>query len=214
MTRYDSRQFWGNQGFTHSKDETALKRKGWVADVMDAQERILPQLVIAIQPKSVLEVGCGYGRMTKLIRSVSSVERYLALDLSAERIQEARRDVPNVEYRERDFGDAAISEKFDLVFACQVLMHIEPPQIANFIRAMKRCSKMYVLNLDYYAHTWTQRHSLKNFTLTQLHSGVFNHNYFKLYADEWLTHVTRIPLKNLKTGQTYPQSIFHGRVTR
>lgn len=84
----------------------------------------------------VLEVGCGTGAQTVTLARRSAGARFVAIDISAESLKEARRRteaarLTNVEFRVADlFALPYRSESFDHVFVCFVLEHVPRPALA------------------------------------------------------------------------------------
>lgn len=116
------------------------------------QER---ELIKAI-PKdidSVLEIGCGFGRITKLILKNFNVSRYVATDISHDQIENAKRYVNSdlVEFRLESVHDMDYNKEFDLVIASEVLMHLPPGEIRDAITIMENAAKKYCINVDWYA---------------------------------------------------------------
>lgn len=81
-----------------------------------------------LKPVSVHEVGCGEGRLTRLI-----AERYdldvLATDFSNEIIETNIRDSrdPRIGYKQASIYDLSSSHRRDIVVCCEVLEHVEDP---------------------------------------------------------------------------------------
>jgi SAM-dependent methyltransferase len=197
-TPYDPKEHWTKRGESY-REELRSRRRGKTARNFDAQERLLPEVITALKPESVLEVGCGYGRMTALISRLPSVKVYDAVDFSLHNIEDARMSLKNVRFTAGDFMDIHFDRRYDLVFACEVLMHVPPAQIGNFLRKMRDLSQAYVVSLDY---------SMEK--SVELDPTNFNHGYRALY--EGLSPKTveekRLETKRLFGVEAYPQSIF------
>ena len=118
------------------------------------QERaIRKELKALCGVESVLEIGCGFGRITKLLLELPDVKRVVATDISKDQIEAAKRTIkdPRVEFRCTSVLDLDYSKEFDLVIASEVLMHIPHPSVWKAIRRMKAASKRYIMNIDWYA---------------------------------------------------------------
>lgn len=102
--------------------------------------------------KTVLEVGCGFGRITDLIiKEFPEIEKYKAIDLSTDQIENAKKYVSSekVKFSVGKIQDLDIpSESYDLVLAVEVLMHIPVTEIETAIKQMVRVSKKHIINLD------------------------------------------------------------------
>ena len=85
---------------------------------------------------TLLEVGCGMGRMT--IPLATRFERVVAMDISASHLAAARAyaeeaGVRNAEFRLLQSVDALAAGAFDIVLCFQVLQHNPPPVIARML---------------------------------------------------------------------------------
>jgi phospholipid N-methyltransferase len=82
---------------------------------------------------TVLEVGCGVGAQTVTLAQRSPAARFMAVDIAADSIAEAKRrtdraGLTNVEFRQADIFALPYSpESFDHVFVCFVLEHLSRP---------------------------------------------------------------------------------------
>ena len=93
----------------------------------------------------VLEAGCGIGAQTVSLAQNSPGTHFVSIDISAESIAEAQRNVEaggfrNVEFRQADlFALPFAPETFDHVFVCFVLEHLACPEVA--LRALRTVLK-------------------------------------------------------------------------
>lgn len=126
---------------------------------------------------TVLEVGCGFGRITKILLNDFNVEKIEAFDLSPHQIENAKRYTKRYVMANRAsfkvcniFDYPFHPESFDLVIAIEVLMHIPPPRIEYVIQKVCEAAKKYVVSLD--AMWYSGR----------LAPHCFNHDYTNLYS--------------------------------
>src|SRR2546421_4095534 len=87
----------------------------------DAQREAAERFVASLPPGRILDIGCGTGYLTRLLRG-----SVVAIDQSAEMLELARARAPGVELVRADvpllpFADGA----FDLAFSSNVYSHIE-----------------------------------------------------------------------------------------
>ena len=90
----------------------------------------LIELIKQSDIKSLLDIGCGDGRLIHMIKS--DVPLATGADLSAPAIAFARAFNPTVEFVLGDF--AAIKRKYEWITLIEVLEHIPDEQMAEFIR--------------------------------------------------------------------------------
>lgn len=107
----------------------------------------LETLVKAVQPKSIHEVGCGEGRLSRKLHALTGQE-ILASDFSRELIAEntARGD-GGVRYAARSVYDLRPEEdRADLIVCCEVLEHVErPAEALTALRGLGAAS--YILSV-------------------------------------------------------------------
>lgn len=193
----DVSEYWKKRGLsyysefqTHSKYEKARYK--------DQEER-LKKLIQDLNFKTILEIGCGFGRYTKILSNLFDVKKYLATDLSNEQLENAKKYVNNdkIEFRQARIQEIDLNDKFDLVFASEILMHINFNDIENVIQKLISFSKNKIISIDWF-----------NENKFGLDSGgyCFMHNYetlFKKYVAKKVT-VHKIPLlTSLKLKNAY-----------
>ena len=165
--------------------------------------------------KSVLELGCGFGRITKLLlTNYNNITEYLAVDLSPHQIENAKnllssmKKLPDNEVK-LDFMVSDIqslnldNKKYDLVILSEVLLHILPTDIDSIIKKLITLSKKHIINIDWYEDELPKKQTLHNFI----------HQYEAIYKKYTVpsTTIKRIPIKRKKFIGTLDtkQSIFH-----
>ena len=174
------------------------------------QEQILVEYLRKnISFSTVLEVGCGFGRITKIILSnFPEVTEYVAVDLSPDQIENARNYVMGSDKRGvlkfivSDIQSLEMNLKYDLVIAPEVLLHILPSEINEVLVKMVGWSRKNVVNIDWYEDVTPRKAVPHNFI----------HKYEKIYHDiPGVVEVIRTPIvkKGLLSGIDTKQSIFH-----
>jgi SAM-dependent methyltransferase len=163
--------------------------------------------------KSVLELGCGYGRVTKLLltKFPTLIKEYLAVDLSPHQIENAKKYV--------DYNDDKLifsvsniqafntNKKYDLVILSEVLLHVLPSEIDSIIKKIILLSDKHIINIDWYEDSLPRDYKIRA-------TYNFIHQYeaiYKKYTDPSTTTIKRIPIKRKKFIGTHntKQSIFH-----
>lgn len=175
VERSELDRYWSRRGKDYlgefDRHDSATRR------VFKHQEKVLLDFLRNhVQFKSVLEIGCGFGRITKLIvDNFQNIERYTAVDLSPDQVVNAKKYVGNerVEYMVGPVQDLKLpSDSFDLVLASEVLMHIPFSDIEKVIGQMVRISRRSIVNIDWY----------QQLAGTEAGGYCFVHDYEKLYA--------------------------------
>jgi SAM-dependent methyltransferase len=218
---YVAREYWLKHGKSY-KDEFRYNKK------YRLQEQTLIQYMSSHifedsrnKQMRVLELGCGFGRITKLVLSNfgSCIEEYLAVDLSAEQVENAKHYVvTDMDGKQkydsvlnfivtdvRSFDISGKEKYFDLVLSSEMLMHIPVCDIENVMKKLVNLSKKNVINVDWYQDPAPGRVASHNFI----------HHYEKIYRNIPLVkEVSQTPIfkKGLISNIDVKQSIFHAIV--
>ena len=205
--QYIPNEYWSERGKKY-KEEFRPNKKS------ELQERSLLDYLVNVTPFStVLEVGCGFGRITKLLLSnFPDILEYVAIDLSPDQIENAKEYVrPVIETKEDNPLNFIVSDiqsfqgekKYDLVISSQVLMHILPSEIEQVINKIVNMSNEHVINIDWYEERIPRNVAPHNFI----------HQYEKIYKNmPTVSNVYRIPIVKRECWfrtLDIKQSIFH-----
>lgn len=171
---YNPKEYWVGAG-TH---QTTLRWPG-----RQTQEKLLVEFLRGIEFKSVLDLGCAFGRIGMTVMENFDIDRYVGLDVSPDALKKFRghldrkeilvRGSPKIDLVESMIEDFKSNEKFDLVISCEVLMHVKPEDLPNVILHTLGYSKKHVINLDY----WEPELSVPH-----LAAHNFLHNYASHYG--------------------------------
>jgi cyclopropane fatty-acyl-phospholipid synthase-like methyltransferase len=204
MSGYRPSEYWIERGKTYQDKFKYTKE-------FKLQERMLLDYMRSILPpfSSVLEIGCGFGRITKLVLSqFPNIQKYTAMDISPHQIKNAREYVKEVsrgidiQFIVSDIKSLQVTEQYDLVIAAEVLLHVLPSDIAEIITKLVGLSSHHIINVDYYQE--------KEVSLAP-HN--FLHRYEKIYnAIPSIRKVTKLPIrKGGFLGTNTRQCIFHAQ---
>ena len=162
---------------------------------------------------SVLEIGCGYGRITeKLLHYFdSSIREYKGIDISQGQIDNAKKYLKDHNVRfEPDFEVANFFEykdpvKYDMVFSAEVFYHFEPEQIEEALKISLSLTNKYLVLLNEYPGVVEL--NVKNSIKTILNKFIgkfkpyiwqFNHDYIGKIDDTKIKIIKVYPNKELK----------------
>ena len=117
--------------------------------------KVLLRSLETLDFESVLEVGCGFGRIMKLVLDkFPNMRRIKGIDLSPQQIENCQRYIPNLEKVELSTGTIQdlpeADNSYDLVIAIEVLMHIPFGEVELALSQMIRVARKYIVNLDWY----------------------------------------------------------------
>jgi SAM-dependent methyltransferase len=203
---YVPKEYWLERGKVY-KQEFQYNKKFKLQEQM-----LIDYLKKQVSFSTVLEVGCGFGRITKLLLSnFPEITEYVAVDLSPEQIENAKKYVLGVDKRTAlkfivsDIQSLELDSKYDLVIAPEVLLHILPLEIKNVIARLESWSKRNIINIDWYEEVVPRKAAPHNFI----------HQYEEIYRQmPRVARITRIPI--IKSGMfseiDTKQSIFHAEL--
>jgi cyclopropane fatty-acyl-phospholipid synthase-like methyltransferase len=209
--RYIPSEYWFERGKKY-KDEF---RPNIYAQL---QERILLDYLKNISVSfssfsTILEVGCGFGRLVKLLLSnFPNILEYIAIDLSPHQIDNAKEFVkPVIESLEHNPLNFIVSDiqsfqserKYDLVISAEVLMHILPSEIEEVMTKIVDMSNEHIINIDWYEKKLPWNAAAHNFI----------HQYEMIYRNmPAVSNVYRIPIVKRESwfrSLNTKKSIFH-----
>jgi cyclopropane fatty-acyl-phospholipid synthase-like methyltransferase len=145
-------KYWTDRGTVYYNEY--YDQPKYELERLKTQEKFLLDNFIDKKINSILEVGCGFGRYTKILSSIINPESYTAIDISNSQIEKAKKYVKNdkIDFITSRFQDYDSSKKYDLVFASEILMHIDFSKINDFIEKLVSLSKNKILTIDWYEH--------------------------------------------------------------
>jgi len=146
----DVSENWKKRGPNYKKE---LEKKSNSLQLrLEQQEKIIRNTISKFNPKSILEIGCGSGRFTKILSEITQFEKYLAIDISQGQIDNAKEFVNNerIDFQCVKVQDLHLHEKFDLIFSSEVMMHINFNDIDQVLKKMISLSKQKIITIDWF----------------------------------------------------------------
>jgi trans-aconitate methyltransferase len=101
--------------------------------------------------KTILEIGCGFGRYTRLLlRYFPHTIRYCAIDISRDLLRNAKKYVNDsrVFYLETSIKNYFSNDKYDLVFAGEILFQIMPEDIEAVVHKLLLMTRKHFIHVD------------------------------------------------------------------
>ncbi len=100
--------------------------------------------------KTVLEIGCGTGRIAKKI--INQCKKYVGIDISSKTVDVARKhfnDFNNAFFINEDFLKYKANQKYDVIFSTLTFMHIKDKEKAliNVFNLLKNKGE-FILSID------------------------------------------------------------------
>jgi len=174
MTLYDT-QYWLKHGATYPEEfRDGPHRRTQEAAILNA--------LAPLRFDSVLEIGCGFGRITRVVRDAFRLRSYLATDVSADALDRARQYVDGVAFKVLNLDQPQPRRPRHLVLAAEVLMHRTPEQVIVDAEQLAGLATKYILNVDWYEPTSTKSYE-----------GCYQHDYASLFAPFGTVTRTDIP---------------------
>lgn len=164
--KFDPTAYWLERGKLY-KDEERLNSEFHIK-----QREFIVDVVKKLKPLHILELGCGFGRITRELAKALPQTMIFAVDVSPDQIDNAKeycKGLSNVEFIVGDINNPSTSMlACDLVLAVEVLLHIPPTHFELAVSEIFRWAKVLVHDYD------------KDFQLPcSVH--VFNHSYKSWY---------------------------------
>lgn len=177
----------------------------WASTFMDDpwQSKILPQhpwmlqKILASKPKSILEIGCGFGRNIKyFIDKGVDAKSITGVDISWKMIERAKAYINNNNVRLFVGGVENLpfnNKSFDFIIIHAVFMHVKPRDINRAISEVLRVGRKDIIVIE-------QNYSPGKDDLNA-NQYTFIHNYKKLFKEFKLQSVDLV--KSGKFGYYY-----------
>ena len=113
--------------YAFGDSDLARERLAIVADTFDAPTRALLEALPPMQPRYVIDMGCGPGHTSALLRERFPHSEVTGLDASRAMIDEARRRVPGAGFAVADVTEP-LRLPADVVYARLLLGHLPDPR--------------------------------------------------------------------------------------
>ena len=138
----DLAAYWQERGRTYERDFAPERYR--------EQERALIEVLRPLPFRTVLEVGCGFGRIGELINEVRPDADYTGIDVSPEQLVSARgRLGPEAILVLADLRSWKPNGRYDLVLAIEVLMHLPPAEVSAAVRMLRASARHTLVTLDW-----------------------------------------------------------------
>lgn len=142
---FDPRTYWPAMG-------PWLAGPGAVSPEHIHIEGLLRDLLPSIELiRSVLDVGCGRGRLASLLAEALPKAHYSGLDIGEAQAQATQAVRPDGTVYVSPIQDFDSRHRFDLVLVSEVLMHIPPNEIEQVVAKLLQLAQKYILLIE-----WTQ----------------------------------------------------------
>lgn len=142
MTTFDVQAYWLQRGKVY---EAAFPNSPKYL----AQEQALAAVLEPLPFHTVLEVGCGFGRIGQLVQALRPSALYSGVDISPDQVAAAARRLPDANLLVTPFLDFDTDRQWDLVLAVEFLMHVPPEQLGATMAKLGRLTAGHLVTLDW-----------------------------------------------------------------
>jgi SAM-dependent methyltransferase len=181
----DINAYWNHRGQTYHRE---VRLAG---DYHRMQETFLLDVLRlgTVPAASILEIGCGFGRITRVLAQAFPESSITAIDLSEDQLANARRyceGCANITFARHDLYSTAPlpGRSFDLAVATEVFLHHPNRPLREFVEKIAAHAR-FIASIDW-CEDWR----------TPVSAHVWIHNYRTLYRDAGLENASFVlPVK-------------------
>ena len=134
LLEYDAKDYWENRA---ENWENALGDNNYEPEDF---KKVLPELK-KLNPKSVIDIGCGNGNWAKIIGKEMPDVDYLGVDISRRMVNYAKKRNPKMKFKVADVRDMDIKEKFDVAFMYTCMLHVPKDEMEDVVNNLKKVAK-------------------------------------------------------------------------
>lgn len=98
----------------------------------------------------ILEVGCNVGVKISILQKMGFTN-LTGLELNKNAYEIAKKNYPDIEFINSDIEEYETDKKYDLVYTCGVLIHLNPAIISNVVKKIFSLSKIYIFGFESYS---------------------------------------------------------------
>ena len=109
----------------------------WGINYLSTIEFILEKISV-LRSKSIIDIGCGDGRLTRELVKRFPNTKVLGIDYSSKAIKLARALNPNIDYKKINIISGSIANKYDTAILMEVFEHIPISQQQKFIAGVAK----------------------------------------------------------------------------
>lgn len=174
-----------------NKDMMGEQPWGWQWGGATVIKFVMPLITRYIKDRSVLEIGCGGGKWTKQLMDAGA-KRVVAIDVHQTAIRQAALYETRAMFYlsggcELDWPD----NSFDIVFTYDVLLHLPPGLIFQYVKESYRVADRMILQLPvldthHGADAFVTRSNQRRY------ENPYSLGYFNVYSDDWVQQMVRL----------------------
>jgi len=134
LLKYDPKKYWEKRAECWDSIQ---------GDHVYDEKQVVEQLK-KLDPKSILDVGCGNGNWTKIINKEFPKMDYLGVDISVGLIKKAKENNKHNKFVVGDVRTMKLPKKYDLAFAYTCFLHVPPADMEKTVENLKTLAKRII----------------------------------------------------------------------
>lgn len=147
-------------------------------NVDEKRKEFWHELLDSISIQNILEVGCNIGGNLQWMHPQLAWKNIYGIDVNLEALQSVHKNFPDINATHSTAQNLPFEDgSFDIVFTAGVLIHQPEESLPLVMNEMVRCSKKYVLCMEYFAET------TEEVPYRDQEGALFRRNYGKLFTD-------------------------------
>lgn len=120
------------------KEFDAITYKDGKGDFNNEDENLLISLLKTNKnPKRIIDIGCGDGKLTKRVRDQFPESEIVAIDNSSNQIEMATSEPGTVNFQLGDIVDYSSESKFDCAYSFYAFPHIQKSKLLSALKSVK-----------------------------------------------------------------------------
>lgn len=167
--KYDPQAFWDDYGDRYFKSFDKREKFQFGLTGQNPVAWLIFKLE-ALQPGSILEAGCGFGRLAPFLIDANIVSEYWGVDFSDKILKCAEEYLKDYHKKDRIHLQNASAkhmpysdESFDIVMTNELLMHMTSTKVDHCLREFRRIARKYIVLVERfvyvgehpYPHIWS-----------------------------------------------------------
>lgn len=119
-----------------------------------AEERLAVLLLGLGDVDSVLDVGCGQGRVAALLKRVVPDAYYFGVDLGTSQVEATAHIRPDGTVYQSRLQDFVPDDQWDVVVCSEVLMHVPPADMPGVAEMLLKATRRFLVLIEWVPDPW------------------------------------------------------------
>ncbi|MBF0231424.1 MAG: class I SAM-dependent methyltransferase [Desulfamplus sp.] len=188
------------------------KRGGenWVQELSPAYQQMyegLTRIILQDKPQTILEYGCGYGYLLKILFENSEnaqKRKFWGCDYSSSQVRQAKHYFPQANFIQADITKKAPefeNIQFDAVVGVSVLMYLSQRGIIDFLQEVKKICRGKIYIVEYY-YKYLSNEKQKAYQEAMPNDGRKIYDYEQLLKENGITVIETQQFESMINPET------------